>query len=263
MKVNKKVVKTKLEDGTEVEYTVVKPNGQQLYQAGLEANKTFAEAIKAGCIVKSKLRETMVNSGVWNEDKDKKVKDLKSQLFEKEKVLAKGAKSGLNKSQARSLAIEMRKLRNELLELTMLENEWDNRTAESQAENARFDFLVSVCSVNDEGNPVFSSFEDYRQRSTEQVAYDCASALSQLMYGTVFEDVTKNLPENIFLNKYKFVNDNGRLVDADGNLVDVEGNRIDEEGYFLNAEGKRVDKDGNLLDENGNVIDPEWEEFKD
>jgi len=263
MKVQKKVVKTKLEDDTPVEYVVVKPNGKQLYEAGLEANKTFADAIRSGSFVKSKLKEMMTVAGVWNSDKEQKVKDLRTALFEKEKLLAKGGKSGLSKSQARLLALEMRKLRNELLELTMLENEWDNRTAESQAENARFDYLVSVCSFNEEGTPIFSSFEDYRQRSTEQVAFDCASALSELIYGTAFEDVTKNLPENVFLTKYKFVNEKGRLVNENGDYVDSEGRRIDEEGYYLNQEGKRVDKDGNLIDALGNLVDPEWEEFKD
>ena len=54
--------------------------------------------------------------------------------------------------------------------------DYESNTAEGQAENARFNSLVSSCTVyNDTGKPVFNSMDDYLNRSTEEAAAQAAT----------------------------------------------------------------------------------------
>ncbi len=246
-----------------VTYVVCRPNARQNSEATLESAKAFNEALQKGALVKVKIRELMKTQGIWNEETDAEVKDLQDKLYKAEQTLVKGAKSGLNKKQARDLALDMRGWRNRLLELRLIETDYDSKTAESFAENAKFDYLVSVCTFKENGDRVFSSLEDYRNKADEEYASKCASTLAEIVYGSV-SDFGKDLPENLFLKNYGFVNDKGRLVNAEGKLVDTEGNLINEEGFYVDAEGRKIDKNGNLLDENGNLAKaPDFEEFPD
>ena len=257
MKTNKKQV---VVNG--VTYYIVKPNAKHQAEAKLESNKAFSKAIKENSPVRTKLRELMEAAGVWDKDTDVEVKSLQDKLNDAEKKLAKGAKSGLSKQEARTLALDMRLWRNQLLNLRLIETEYDSKTADAFADNAAFDYLVSACVFDEEGRPVFSSLEDYRSKSEEEYAAKCAEAVAELQYGQSF-DFTKDLPENLFLGKYKFVDEAGRLVNEDGHLIDVSGHLINDKGWYVNKEGQRVDLDGNRLSDEGNIIDPEFEEFTD
>ena len=65
------------------------------------------------------------------------------------------AKGGIPLSQAKTYAIEMQKLREELKELITEKTTLDAHTAEGQADNAKFNFLVSACVVYKETNQPF------------------------------------------------------------------------------------------------------------
>ncbi len=105
----------------------------------------------------------------------------------------------------------------------------------------------------DTKKPYFKGYDDYINRSTDPVALLGAQKLASLMYG-LDSDFEKKLPENKFLIKYKFVNENLELVDEKGRLVDEEGRLLDKNGRFINEDGKFVDKDGNLVDDSGEYI---------
>ena len=65
----------------------------------------------------------------------------------------------------------MRKLRDDLRELISSRTNLDNNTAEGQADNARFNYLVSCCLVySDNKKGYFNSYEDYLNRSSEEIA---------------------------------------------------------------------------------------------
>jgi hypothetical protein len=138
----------------------------------------------------------------------------------------------------------------------------DSHTAEGQADNARFNYLVSACVVyKNNGNKYFKNYEDYLNRASDPVSFIAAQKLASIMYG-LDSDFEKKLPENKFLLKYKFVNDNLELVDNKGRLIDASGRLIDQNGRFINEEGKFIDKDGNLVDESGDFL-VEFQPFLD
>lgn len=222
-------------------------------------NQSFSDAIKSGSIVRARLDDLLKEQGLWDDKKEIEFSTIQKQLANHEKALSKG---GISLKKAKSLAVEMKRLREDLRELISVKTNLDTHTAEGQADNARFNYLVSVCVVyKDTKKPYFNSYDDYINRSTDTVAIVGAQKLAALMYG-LDSDFEKKLPENKFLLKYKLVNDNLEFIDNNGRLTDTEGRLIDKDGRFINEAGQFVDKDGNLVDDKGDYI-IEFEPFLD
>ena len=188
-----------------------------------------------------------------------KFNTLQQELLDSEKILAKG---GINLKSAKETAIKMKSVREELRELISVRTNLDNHTAEGQADNARFNYLIAsslVYSSNKE--KYFKNYEEYLTRASEPVAIKAAQVLANMLYG-LDNDYEKKLPENKFLIKYKFVDDKLRLVNKEGKLVDIDGRLIDSNGRYINEKGEFVDKSGNLVDLNGDYL-VEFKPFTD
>lgn len=214
-------------------------------------NQAFSDAVKSGSIVRARLDDLLKEQGLWDDKKELQFVTVQKQIANNDKLLSKG---GISLKKAKSLALEIKRLREELRELISVKTSLDTHTAEGQADNARFNYLVSACVVyKDTKKPYFKGYDDYINRSTDPVALLGAQKLASLMYG-LDSDFEKKLPENKFLIKYKFVNENLELVDEKGRLVDEEGRLLDKNGRFINEDGKFVDKDGNLVDDSGEYI---------
>ena len=99
---------------------------------------------------------------------------------------------------------------------------------------------------------MYSGLEAY-ENSDDKVALVGAQNLAKFMY-EFDDDFEKNLPENKFLLKYGFINDDLRPINKDGKLIDWEGRLIDEEGRYLDNDGNYVDIDGNPVTEEGEPV---------
>ena len=71
---------------------------------------------------------------------------------------------------------------------------------------------------------------------------------------SIDKDFEKKLPENKFLSKFEYVNEELSLINKEGVTVDTKGRRINDEGHYLDEDGNRVDIDGHLLDEDGSYV---------
>jgi hypothetical protein len=238
-------------DGNDKEFEIKATNLHDQREAQKIYNQAFSDAVKSGSIVRARLDDLLKEQGLWDEKKEVQFVTIQKQIADKDKALSKG---GISLKQAKGMALEIKTLRDELRELISVKTNLDTHTAEGQADNARFNYLVSVCVVyNDTKKPYFKSYDDYLNRSTDPVALLGAQKLASLMYG-LDSDYEKKLPENKFLLKYKLVNDNLELIDDKGRLVDADGRLVDKFGRYINEEGKFVDKDGNLVDDSGEYI---------
>lgn len=238
-------------DGKDVEFLVRSPNLQDQKEATKVYNTAFSDALKAKAVVRAKLDDLLVEQGLWDDSKQMRFSTLQAQILEGERKLAKG---GIPLSQAKEEALKMRKLREDLRELIAVKTNLDTHTAEGQADNARFNYLVSACTVyNDSKKPYFSSYEDYNSRSGDTVSVLAAQNLAGMLYG-LDSDYEEKLPENKFLRQYKFVDSKLRLINKDGKLIDSEGRLIDENGRFINEKGEFIDKDGNPVDDAGDYV---------
>lgn len=252
------------------EYFVKKPNSKVSQEGQRIYSSEFMRCLKDGLMVKASLKKFLKEHGVWNDAQEAEEKDISRQINELEIEIYKGGKDrkSMTLQEGKAKAIKMKELRNRYAVLISERQSYEANTAESVADNARFDFLVSECAFNKDGTKVYNSYEDYQNRSGDELAYEAASSLAQLLYA-LEEDYAKKLPENQFLLRFGLVDEELRLINSDGHLVDRDGRLINDEGYYVDKDGNRVDRDGNRLtkdglldfevtftDEDGNPVEP-------
>lgn len=244
-------IKTEI-DGKEVELIVRPPSVQDQREAQKVYNKAFTESIKGQCIVRAKLDDVLREQGLWDDGRQKQLTTLQNKILDGERKLTKG---GIKLKEAKDIALSMKETRDEIRDLISVRTSLDSNTAEGQADNARFNYLVSACVVykDNESKGYFDSLDDYLNRMDDPVALRGAQILANMIYG-LDNDYEKNLPENKFLLKFKFIDDKLRLIDDKGRYVDREGRLVDEGGRFINESGQYVDKDGNRVDEKGDYV---------
>ncbi len=242
------------DDARELEIVVRQPPNSVIKKADAHKNKVWGNAIQDGVLTKKELGVIMRKRGIWDDKKDKEEEQITKDIIRLEKELYHG-KAGHRKpkvSEGRDLAIQIRRKRIELRDLITERLTLEENTADSLADNARFDFLVAHCTFHANGQPVYKSFEEYNQKSADEIAFAAAGLLGKMLYN-LDNSFEKNLPENKFLANFNLINDDLSLIDPNDPdvLIDTEGNRIDKEGFYVNDEGQRVDKEGDILTEDG------------
>jgi hypothetical protein len=250
-----KVMKKPFEaDGKKL--AVVRPDHRKQQKAQLAQNRAFREAIRPedgskGAIVRSALESVLREQKLWDDAKAKRWAELNEAISAGEKALAAG---GIKLSEARAKAIQMRRDRAELRRLLADRNALDLMTAEAQAENARFNYLVFACTVYDgTGKPYWKDEEAYHADAHSAVAGRAAELLGHMIYG-LDEDFEAKLPENRWLSAFGFADAKGRLIDKEGRYVDAEGRLVNEEGHYVDAEGRLVDFEGQPVTPEGEYI---------
>jgi hypothetical protein len=263
----------------DVTVLVKKPTKKELNDSQLVYNKVWREALENKAILRQKLNDYLTEQGVWSDEKQKQYEDYIKKINERELILKKG---GIPLKKAKSIALELKRFRADFRDLISERTSYDTNTAEGTADNARFDYLVSVCVLDPSTKtPVFKNIDDYNQKGAEPWAVKAAGELANFLYN-LDPNYEINLPENNFLKKFNFTDEKGRLVNKEGHLiaVDEDGKErlIDEEGYYVayDAEGKQyfVNRDGEkierekdivtaaFLDDDGNPIAEKEEENK-
>lgn len=242
------------------------PDSQDNKKAQLAYNKSFKEALQSGAVLRQKLEQVMEEQGIWNEYKQEQYEQILSEIQEGEKTLNRG---GISLKEARSLALKMATKRLEFRELIAERNSMDNNTAEGQADNDRFSYLVFLCLYNEKGERYFKSVEEYEENANERFVVRAAGELAEKIYG-LDPDYEKNLPESKFLKKYKLSDEDLNLINQEGHLIDVDENGverlIDENGrfiaydendekYYVNRSGERIDEEGDVVEEFSPFLD--------
>jgi len=248
---NKEVFTVTKTDGKEVTLCIKKPGPGEGRKAQVYYNQTFAAALQAGGLLRASVESHMRSQGLWDDKKTQQQTDLVKQLSELELKLNGG---GMKLSDGKRLALQMRELRAKFRELLATRNSLDISTVEGQAENARFNALVALSLVyNDSGELYYKSVDDYLEHAGDTEAYKGAETLGQMMF-KLDKNYENNLPENKFLRRFKFVDDELRLVNKDGQLVDEEGRLINKDGRYIDGSGDFVDRDGKPVDKDGNYL---------
>ncbi|NBO23387.1 hypothetical protein EBU94_08645, partial [bacterium] len=137
--------------GVEKHFLVRSPSLNDQREAQKAYNQAFTDAIKSKSVVRAKMDDLLEEQGLWNKEKQAKFSTLQQELLDGEKRLAKG---GFSLSEAKKLALQMKEVRAEIRDLISVRTSLDNHSAEGQADNARFNYLVSVALVyNDTKEP--------------------------------------------------------------------------------------------------------------
>lgn len=238
-------------DGVDVELIVKAPTIQIIREAQKVYNSTFRSCVETGAFVRAKLDDLLKQQGLWDDAKQNKYNAIKQDILDAEKKLEQG---GIKLSEGKRIALEMIQLRAEARKLISDRTQLDNNTAEGQADNEKFNYMVSACLVyKNTGEPYFANLEAYLNDGGSQEGMWGATQLSSMLYGLDSNHEAK-LPEFKFLSEFGFVDDKLRLVNKDGHLVDVDGKLIDEYGRYVDGKGGYCDKDGTPLDSDGNYL---------
>ena len=247
---NKKNFKVTI-DGKDIDLSVVRPNVKQRQEGQKVYNKAFRDAVESGAILRAKVNSVMREQNLWDDNKEAQYRKLLEKVNQSERQIKSG---GIKLNEAKEIALQMRRDRSELRALTSERSSLDNNTAEGQADNAQFNYWVSACTVySDTGKQYFPSHEDYLNREDDPAVGQAAGNLAMLIYN-LDPDYEKKLPENQFLSKYKFVDEELHLVDKQGRRVDAEGRLVNKDGRYINEAGELIDVDGNRVDENGEYV---------
>lgn len=184
----------------DTKYEVRMPTSVQRREARRLYNKTLAECLKDGCILRAQVSDFAIKQGIWSEEKEAKVKEIRKELEKKGRLLEEG---GIELKKAKQIADEMRELREELLKLNFKLSEISSLTAETQAENEELNFLISCC-VFANGKPYFKSLDDYYQKVGDDPVATVASLQFQYMWYGLDNDVSSSFIENKFLKEFGF-----------------------------------------------------------
>jgi len=235
-----------------VKYAVKKPSMQELTRANEMRRKIFNEELAAGTMLRDQLDEELRKRKLWSDDREARYQLLRQEVVDGEYALAKG---GISLSEAKSIAISMRRKRSEMVNMLSSRTDLDSNTCEGKAEAVRFNFLFANCLVYNDTDELYfkKGLDDYMVNQEDAVAVVAATEFYYLISDS--EDVDSKLSENKFLKKYKFADEKFNLVDSEGRLVDTEGKHIDEYGNYIkwtsDTEFIKVDEAGRPLDEEG------------
>tara|TARA_B100000029_G_scaffold284648_1_gene278474 strand:+ start:8522 stop:9415 length:894 start_codon:yes stop_codon:yes gene_type:complete len=264
-KTNKQVITGKNSDGKKVTIAVIMPSPEDGRESQKVYNRTFRDALESGALLRQKLDAYMEEQGLWDKEKQKEYDKIVNSLLEDEKKIKKG---GIKLSEAKEIAMRMSDRRSDLRILISEKTTMDSNTAEGQADNTRFNYLMACCVVdNDTGKPIFvdedgnPSLSEYEKDASEDYLVEAAGKLAEMLYG-LDDDYESKLPENKFLKQYNFVNEDLKLIDSEGRPVDREGRLIDADGRFIDEDGNFVDRNGTRIDEDGEYL-VEQEPFLD
>lgn len=240
------------------EYCVVRPSSEAKNAAQKLYNREFRTALDNGAYLAAALDEVMVAQHIWGEEKEKQAAEIIQKIRDGLNKLAGG---GIKLSEAREVALSVGDARVELQRLLAKKNSSEQNTAEAQADNVRFNCYITYCTLTADGKRVFKDYSDFQQKSGDELTIMAAIELSKLL-NDIDDNSDKQLPENQFLLKYKFVDENLRFINKNGHLIDRDGRLINEDGRYVDENGLFVDKDGNPVTEDGNPV-IEFVEFED
>ena len=250
------LVDVKVGEGEEqktVKIKVTRPTPKIMKAAGHIYTKAWYRYIADGIMTKQQLDNFMKDNKIWSEQKEKDQENLVNEIRNLTKDLLQGqARRKRKASEGKDLALDIKQKRFELQSLISEKISLESNSAESLADNDKFDYLVAECTCYEDGKKVYKDVDDYSERADEEIAFASASQLAQMLY-SLDKNFEAQLPENQFLKKYDYVNSDYELVDTYGKRVSIDGKNIDENGFYVNDKNQRVDADGNLLDEDGNL----------
>ena len=235
-----------------VKYTVKHPDMNLLKKGNEIRSRVFNQSLKNGDILRDQLDAELRKNKLWNDERDQEYQTLQQEVIDFEFTLQKG---GIKLNEARSIALQMSEKRNRMISLLSTRTELDNNTCEGKADAARFNYLFTYSLVYEETGELYfpGGVKEYERSMDDPVAEKAASEFYYLMSES--ENLDDTLPENKFLKRFNFVDDEYRLVDEQGRLISADGKHISEDGKFIKWTGEDefvyVDTEGREVTETG------------
>lgn len=235
-----------------VEYAVRRPKITEIRNANEQRSKTFNEALSRGDMLREQLDSELRKRSLWNDSREDEYQGLRKEILDGEFTLKKG---GIKLTDAKDIALDMSDSRSKMVGLLSSRTELDSNTCEGKADAVRFNCLFASCLVYEEtGESYFpKGIDDYLLNQDDPVAIAGATEFYYLISNSERPD--DQLPENVFLKQFEFVDQEYNLVDKEGRRTDRKGRHIDEFGNLIKWVNKdsyvHVDTEGREVSDDG------------
>lgn len=228
----------------------VRSESQPIYAAALR------QAVTDGLYLKVELDKVLEAKGLLNTEKEQvRIDELRSELKQSEISLRKRigpAGSLLSKDEGRKLALHMRKLRGQIGDIGQTILSLYTNSAENFASNEQNKYLIFATTLTESGSTYWKNFEEFKTDSDNPVYGPAISSF--LKVNGADNSVEKEYPENKWLVRMGYLNNDLEFIDSKGRLIDEDGRLINKDGRFINDNGEYIDKYGNRVDEKGNLL---------
>lgn len=178
-------------------YSVRLPNSKERNEGDRIYSKAFSAAIHDGCFLDGQIMRVAREHGLWADEKDAEVAALRAELADKENTLEEG---GIELDEAKVIALEMRNLRAQLLINNLMLEELKSQSVNRKADNARTEYFVSRCVLDDKGRQVFKDLDDFYLQQNGELAQLGAYHFSRVWYN--YNEESFIFPEDKFLKEF-------------------------------------------------------------
>ena len=184
-------------DGKKVKFKLLEETLDIERQCDTEYHIAYTQLLAKGILPRAKLESRMKEQGIWEEDDEKRLQDLQNKLVTLQIEL-----EGANTHEEGMLvAKNMGELRAACLSLVEVKAAVLSNSCESLAENIRRDAYLAYATVYaDTDKKVFSSYEDFLSRSSEQIVIDAREVVYKHA-GERFSESLTSLPEVNYVRK--------------------------------------------------------------
>lgn len=177
-------------------------------------------------LLRSQLEDWLEETGVWSQKDQDKIDQLRTEIHDLYKKLNKG---NIKLSEAREFAIQMAEKRGKMAQIMIKRQTFDDATVEAIAEQEQKDYLVFACTyIVGEEKRYWDTFEDCKYDKLNPVYRQAMLRVNNYIYN-IDPEIEKQLPENKFLLKYGFVDENMNFIDRKTKVpVDRHGTPLTE-----------------------------------
>ncbi len=180
----------------EKEYTVRLPNSREREEGERIHNRVFAYALKSGGLLDGQIMAVAREHGLWNDEKEAEVAELRKELSDKEAILDEG---GIELEEAKAIALQMKELRIKLLLNNLILEELRQESVSRKAESAQIEYFVAKCTL-DGGRTVFKDLDDFYTRQNDPLAQNAMVAFNKLWYN--YNEDIFSFTEDKFMQEY-------------------------------------------------------------
>ena len=252
------------EDGKEVKFCVKPPSREDLE----ESDRMYA--CKIGSLLKSEksgdlllrdqLDKFLQREGIWTDQDEADIDEINTNIKAK---LTKLRKGGLKLSEGREICIQILEHRSQMAIVRSKRRSFDESTVEYIAEQEKIDYLIFADTVGaDNGNRCWESFEDMKSDKDNSVYAAAATKMYEFVFG-VDDQFEQRLPENRWLKKYSFINEDLRFTNRKtGDLVDRKGDpvstdQLDILDQFNDIQGEIISEEPFIDDDTNEPVEEE------
>jgi hypothetical protein len=188
----KRQFEVELSDGKKVKLTTRMPTNVELQESEDEYSVAFNRAIMKGIMPEATLMDSFIKNGIWSESKDQEVEEQRLKVVELEEKLESEIGQTDKQIIAKSLSEEREKLYQKRQQRTQLLS----HSAESKAEDAQRNFIVSkVTELDSSGVAVWSTYNDFKTEVDGNLIFRATYEYLTLANGLP-SDFVEQLPEN-------------------------------------------------------------------